>query len=138
MRKHGEPFCPICAEQWVKVIYEKSRISDSFSPQPLLPLTPILVNPSQTINFKAKVVKGEGIRTSWYKKRFEDASWTRVQHTASYEDCRIKLPDTNILPILGTYWQVRVVLEDRSTLIRTPSIRTLAKQTQTWDLISSA
>jgi len=135
MRKHGEPFCPICAEQWVKVIYEKSKISDSFSPQQLLP---ILVTPDQNIRFKAKVVQGTGIRTTWYKKRLEDASWARVQRTASYEDCRLKFLDTNILPFIGTYWQVRVVLEDRSTRIRTPSIRNLAKQTHTWDLISSA
>jgi hypothetical protein len=137
MRKHGEPFCPICAEQWVKIIYEKSKISDSFSPQPRLPLTPILVEPDQQIRFKAKVVKGEGIRTSWYTKKFEDASWKRVQRTPSYQDYKTELPDQNAFPFFGTYWQVHVLLEDRSGLIKTPSIKNSVKQRYTWDLIST-
>ncbi len=96
------------------------------------------MNPTQSITFQADVVSRNGLRATWRTRRLEDTSWRQKQRADTYADFTTTLPDTNTLPLAGTYWLVECTLEDTTSKIRTPAIKRLAKQTFTWHLVSSA
>lgn len=130
-------FCAVCSEQWIKAIYEKSRLADSFTPRFNLPQPPLLYNESVRITFNARVVR-QNVRTTWYTKRIEDTRWNRIQRTSTYSSFQTTLRANRILGApVPTYWLVRCLLEDRSALIRTPGIRRLATQEHLWHIITS-
>jgi hypothetical protein len=131
-------FCRVCSEQWIKTIYEKSKIADAFSPAYRLPMPPLIVKADDPIVFQASVVRGQGIQTTWRTKRIQDGRWRRRQRTDDYADFTVELPDTGSGPVAGTYWLVECILEDMSARIRTPAIRKLARQSFVWHLVSSS
>jgi hypothetical protein len=130
-------FCCVCSEQWIKTIYQKSRLADDFSPPFRLPMPPLLVKAAEPITFCANVVRHEGIQTTWRTKRIQDVRWRRPQHTEEYADFTVALLDSSPSLLAGTYWLVQCLLEDTSPRIRTPAVRKLARQTFTWHLVAS-
>jgi hypothetical protein len=138
VNRASDHFCRVCSEQWIKTIYEKSKIADAFSPAYNLPRPPLLVKATEPITFCANVVRGDDIQTTWRTKRIQDSRWRRRQHTADYADFTVELPGSGSALLTGTYWLVECILEDTSPRIRTPAIRKLARQTFTWHLVSSA
>lgn len=136
VNRNNNKFCRICAEQWIKAIYKRSKIADAFTPEQTRPFPPLLVDPRESITFGADVVRSQKIRTTWRTKRLEDFRWRRRQRTDDYSDFSVILPDTNVLPLVGTYWMVECTLEDTSARIRTRSVKRLAKETFTWHIIS--
>ncbi|HEX6183046.1 MAG TPA: M64 family metallopeptidase [Pyrinomonadaceae bacterium] len=139
MNNHGVPFCEVCAEQWIKVIYEKSKIADSASPS-ANPFLPSFVTPTQQLRFHVNTVRsGSGIETVWFTKRLEELNWTQRQRTNDYADFTGTFPVNTLGGVsLPTAWQVRCRLRDRSQRIRTPDVSELASQEFNWQVISSA
>jgi IgA peptidase M64 len=139
MRSHGSAFCEVCSEQWIKVIYEKSPVADSFSP-PAGSIVPRFVMPTDSVRFSASLVRpgGVGIRTSWFTKRVEDVTWRRRQRTADYADFTASFPVNMVARAsLPTAWQVRCVLEDRSPMLRQRPALQAATQEAVWSVVSS-
>lgn len=133
MRNSNHQFCEVCTEQWIKVIYQKSNIVDSFTPA-FNPPIPLMFSGTQNITFRARVVRPNNIHTTWRTKKLEDTRWQTRQRTDNYANFQVALPASNVL---GTYWLVEVALEDRSPMIRTNAIKAQAKQTYTWHVITN-
>lgn len=133
MRRHSSDFCVVCAEQWIRAIYKRSKIADGFSPQFQRPQPPLLRDADRPITFGADVIRKEGIRTTWRTKRLEHSTWRRRKQTEDYADFRIRLPANKLLGrTVPTAWAVQCILEDSTDRIRTPAIRRLAKQSHVW------
>lgn len=139
MRDSGKPFCPVCSEQWIKVIYEKSRLADSFTPPPH-PLMPTSVTPAQTLTFHANLVRPPGalIRTTWSIRR-GFGRWRRMQRTDDYADFSTTFPVDVVGGVaMPTQWRVRCLLEDISPLLRQRPALNAARQEVEWQIVSTA
>lgn len=116
------PFCVVCAEAWIASIYRRSRLADSFSPQP----NPTVVN--RQVSFGARAVRPEFTRTTWFTKHRSQPVWQLQRQTESYQDF------TTAFSIPGQ-WEVKIRLEDGSDRIRTPEVRDLARLENVWVVI---
>lgn len=136
MRRHSSDFCVVCSEQWLRAIYKRSKLADGFWPKFQRPQPPMVHSAARPITFRARVVRRDGIRTTWRTKRLDHSTWRRRKQTADYTDFRIRLPRNTVLgrPV-PTAWAVECILEDTTDKIRTPSIRRLARQTHVWHVI---
>ena len=136
MRRHRSDFCAVCSEQWLRAIYKRSKIADSFSPEFQLPQPPLLRDAGHPITFEAGVIRREGIQTTWRTKRLDHSTWRRRKQTPDYSDFRVSLPRNTLLgrPI-PTAWAVECILEDNTDKIRTPSIRRLSRLSHVWHVI---
>lgn len=128
MRDHDQPFCAVCKEAWIASIYRRSRLADGFLPIYREPDPPLWYSATQVIKFKAKLVRSTGISITWYiRNPLQQLSWQK-QPTES--------PDFQTKLSPGT-WQVKCVLVDTSTSIRTSEVRDLARQEQIWNIITT-
>ena len=131
-------FCTICSEQWIRAIYEKSKLADFFIPRFNLPQPPLLRNENTQITFNARVVR-RNVRATWFTKRIEQTQWNRRQRTDTFSSFQTTLRANRVLGVpVPTYWLVRCLLEDQSGQIRMPAIRRLATQEHVWHIITSA
>jgi hypothetical protein len=136
MRRHSDPFCAICTEQWIRAVYKRSPIADSFLPQFQLPEPPLVWQDGQSITFKANVIRGEKIKTIWRTKKLEHARWRQRQVSQDYGDFTIELSANTVGGItIPTSWAIECRMEDNSERIRTPSVRRLSKQKHRWYVI---
>ena len=136
MRRHNSDFCVVCAEQWIRAIYKRSKIADSFSPRFQLPQPPLLRDAGRLITFRAKVVRDEGIKTTWRTKRLDQRVWRRRKQTEDYADLRIRLPANKLFGRPApTAWAIKCILEDSTERIRTLAIRRMARQNHEWHVI---
>ncbi|MCU0541239.1 MAG: M64 family metallopeptidase [Oscillatoriaceae cyanobacterium Prado104] len=130
MRNNGQPFCVVCTEAWIASIYRRSRLADGFLPRYSEHDPPLWYRSTQEIKFKAQVVRSNGIiSTTWYTRNQFQASWQERQRTLNYADFK-----TTLSPGM---WQVKCVLTDTSTSIRTPEVRDLARQEHIWNIITT-
>ncbi len=138
MRDRQWPFCRVCEEQWVKVIYGHSSIADGFSPSYIAPQPPLLYSDTEGIRFHASVLHAAGISTTWWTRKQGQVAWRRRRQTDDYADFTTALPADRVagLPV-STTWEVRCVLQDASRFIRTDDIRRLARQEHIWRLITT-
>ncbi len=60
MRRHSQPFCPVCREQWIKRIYRRTKIADRS-----LPDTELQAEVGKPVWLDAAVVKPEHIESRW-------------------------------------------------------------------------
>jgi len=136
MRVHSADFCAVCREQWIKAIYKRSKIADSFSPEFNLPRPPLRIKPGQTVSFSAQLVRRQGITTRWRTRKPEHARWRLRQKTEDYADFSVQLPRSTVFGMkVPTLWWVECTLEDGSDRVRTPSIRRISRQRQVWHVI---
>jgi hypothetical protein len=136
MRRHSDPFCVVCTEQWLKAIYKRSKIADGFSPAFQLPEPPLVWDAGETRTFKAHVLRRDDIKTTWRIKKLEQKRWRRRQITHDYRSFTISLPANKVAGVtIPTAWAVECLLEDATTRIRTPSIRSRSKQKHRWYVI---
>lgn len=138
MRRHSDPFCVVCTEQWLKAIYRRSKIADGFSP-PFQRHDPPLVWPAdRPVTFEAHVLRQQNIRTIWRSKKLEHKRWRRRQISNDYRSFTATLPANMVNgEAVPTAWAVECWLEDGSDRLRTPSIRSLSRQIQRWHLITT-
>ena len=136
MRRHSSNFCVVCAEQWLRAIYKRSKIADGFLPKFQRPQPPLVRDAGRSITFRAKVIRREGIKSTWRTKRLEHRNWRRRKQTDDYSDFRVRLPANKLLgePV-PTAWAVECLLEDSTERIRTPAIRRLARQSHVWYVV---
>ena len=137
MRSHNANFCKVCAEQWIKAIYRRSSIADSFLPRYNPPQSPLIRKESRRVAFKARVIRRQDIRTVWRTKKVEHVRWRVRQRSEDYKDFTVRLPANRVLgrPV-PTLWLVECVLEDSSDRIRTPEVRTKSRQRHVWRIIT--
>jgi hypothetical protein len=136
MRRHSDPFCVVCTEQWLKAIYKRSKIADGFSPAFQRPEPPLVWDAGETRTFRAHVLRRDDIKTTWRIKKLEQKRWRRRQITHDYRSFTISLPANKVAGVtIPTAWAVECLLEDATTRIRTPSIRSRSKQKHRWYVI---
>jgi len=137
MRRHNDPFCVVCTEQWIRAIYKRSKIADSFSPEFQRPQPPLRWDEKKPITFQAHVVRKEDIKTIWRTKKLEHSRWRRRQVSKHYRDFTTVLPANRVLgQTVPTAWAVECILEDDSGRIRTPSVRSLSRLKHRWYVIT--
>ena len=119
MRSHGYPFCPVCQEQYIKRIYCHTQIADRFSPAEEVELAK-----GAKVTFSAETVRRDNIQTTW-QLRDPFGRWRPAQTTPSYQSFTTVFGE-------GGNWVVECHLEDRSPMLRNPSVIQTTKQKQRW------
>lgn len=125
MRRHDYDFCPVCQEQWVKRIYAKTSIAESFTPS----YSPLTTYVGQTIQFEAQLIRAEAgsrIHTMWQVKQ-GDGDWFTRQSTDGYKPFSVTFPAEG-------KWSVQCILADHGPHLRRKEAIRASRQVQTWQL----
>jgi hypothetical protein len=121
MRRHSQPFCPICQEQWIKRIYMHTRPVDRW-----LPLPGVTGKVGQEIAFSALLVRPNPAnqRTVW-RIQTPQGTWETRQVTDDYAHL------TTSFPVRGS-WRVMCTIDDRSPKLRKSDVIKQSEQSNTW------
>lgn len=120
MRRHSQPFCPVCQEQWIKRIYRRSRPADRFSPE-----AGVRTAVGAPLTFAAELVRPDGaIHAVWDVQGSEEGR-PSVPAAALYQ------PWTTAFDRPGE-WTVSLTLIDRDPKVRHPAVTARATQHHTW------
>lgn len=119
MKRHSQPFCPVCSEQWIKRIYRRSTIADGG-----LPEGDFSAEINTPTTFNATVLKPEQIKTIW-RVRDPLGIWTKGQETADFAPFQTQFDAHG-------QWTVECSLEDHSSKLRKPNVIRSTRQTLRW------
>lgn len=119
MRRHSQPFCPVCSEQWIKRIYRRSPIADG-----RIPDEDMIGEVGKALTFGADVLKPAHIKTMW-SVRTQQGDWEVRKETADYSMFRTSFDRPGI-------WTVECMLEDHNPRLRKPSVIRATRQKLRW------
>ena len=119
MKRHSQPFCPVCSEQWIKRIYRRSVIADGG-----LPEGDFSAEINTPTTFDATVLKPAHIKTIW-RVRNPFGVWTDQQEYADFTPFKTSF-DT------AGQWTVECILEDHNPKLRKPEVIRKTRQTLRW------
>ncbi len=121
-------FCAVCNEQWIKTIYNKTRIADSFS----IGHKHTVPDDKTNITFSANGIKTHDIKFTWSKKKLLDQHWALIGNAHNHQ-----FSSTFSHGFAGETWQVKLEMEDLNSGIITQGIKNGIKQTNTWTFFIS-
>ncbi len=119
MRRHSQPFCPVCSEQWIKRIYRRSVIADE-----RVPNEDFSAEIDTPVTFSADVIKPEHIKTKW-NVRDQQGNWETRKESDSFTMFRTQFERSGI-------WTVECLLEDHNPKLRKPSVIRKTRQKLRW------
>ena len=119
MRRHSQPFCQICQEQYIKRIYRRSVIADERTPN----VDPT-VKVGERVRFSAEVIKPQHIKTIW-RTRTPLGMWSNRQETADFAPTSLVFNEAGL-------WTVECILEDHSPKLRKPDVIRSTQQKLRW------
>jgi hypothetical protein len=125
MRRHSQPFCPVCQEAWIDRIYRVSRPADRFAPQG----NPV-VKVGEVVTFSADLVRpaAPDLTTLW-QWRWRDNPWQVAAGAAGSPTWQLSVDRPG-------RWEVSLTLTDRNPRLRRPDVIARTVQQHTWQLYS--
>lgn len=126
--REGNRFCPVCTEQWIKRIYRRSDVADSFSPAYERGQGRLRVKVGEVVRFSADILRPRHIYTRWRVRKAHEFGWDVHKISHGFEDFELSFDR----PTTAT---VELTLQDHDPRLRKQSVIRSTRQVKKWQLL---